>query len=545
MISQIKGLIFDFDGTLFITSIDFGIIRKKILTLANQLRLKIPQKSMPVLELIEEIKKANRRKKEIEIFVKKAKEIIEEEEEKCIKKAKPVAGAVNLLKVLKENGMKIGIITRNCSKVVIPLLKKYNIPYDALLTRDDVKKVKPHPFHIKEMIKKLSLKNYQVIVVGDHLFDIKAANCIGVKSIGVLTGGRREFGKENPTFVFGDINGIKYLFGFERLKAGKIPNFLLSYLLKEYTILNKNVVVGPGVGIDCAFFREREEIIAVKTDPITLVGKDVGFYLVNINVNDLVVMGAIPRYLLTTLIFPQGIKFPEIEEIFSQINNECRKFNIKWIGGHTEISEGVNKPVCCGTLLGIPVRKDIKAGKIRKGDSLILIKEVGIEGASIIVREKGKELKKFFSERFLRKVADSIYNPGISIYHEAISLWKNFNICGMHDPTEGGISTGIYELSERYRVGFLIYSEKIKFFPPLKKLLKYFNISPYGIISSGCILAIAPFEEAMRIKRFFERKKVSCEIIGKVVDKKEGVKIIEKGKIKELPVFTTDEITKI
>ena len=544
MVSGIKGIIFDFDGTLFISSINFKIIRERIIKLANRMELKIPEKDMPVLELIEDIRKLNRNRKEKDLFVEKAKEILEEEEMKAVETARPVSGAESVLKMLKENGIKIGIITRNCSKVVIPLLKKYNIPYDMVLTRDEVKKVKPHPSHIKEMIKKLSLKKEQVIVVGDHPFDIKAANSVGVKSIGVLSGGREWFGDVNPDFVFEDINGIKYLFGFERLKAGKIPNFLLSYLLKEYTILNKNVVAGPGVGIDCAFFRERKGIIGVKTDPITLVGKDIGFYLVNINVNDLVVMGAIPKYLLTTLIFPEGIKFPEIEEIFSQINRECRRFNIKWIGGHTEISESVSQPVCCGTLLGIPVKK-IRESKIKKGDSLILIKEVGIEAASIIVREKWDELKNFFSERFLKKVADSIYNPGISIYHEAISLWKNFNICGMHDPTEGGISAGIYELSERYNVGFLVYSEKIKIFPPLKRILKYFKISPYGVISSGCILAIAPFKEAIRIKEFFKNKNVICEIIGEVIDREEGVKIVEKGKVKKFPFFETDEITKI
>jgi len=521
-----KGVIFDFDGTLVHSEIDFGRIKKRILKLATDYKFKIPSKSFPVLELIEEIKKINKNKKNLSNFVKKSFEFVEEEEEKSIHKTKPILGMRNLLKKLKNNKMKIGIITRNCKKCVLPLLKKFGFTYDILLTREDVKKVKPHPYHIKKVLKKLKLKPEQAVVVGDHPFDIKLAKKLNMESIAITSSENKKnyIIKEKPDFVADNGNILQYFFGIKPLPEGKLPNTFLNFLLSKYIKNDKSVIVRPKVGMDCAVVKNKKNIIFLKTDPITLVGKDIGFYLVNINVNDIAVMGGIPKWFLVNFVFPYGINLKEIEEIFSQISLECKKFKINWVGGHTEISKKTKKTIASGFIIGIPIKKTYKISKIKKGDILVLIKEIGIEATSILAREKFEVLKKDFSQNFLKKAINSIYTPGISVFKEAILLWKNFNISSMHDPTEGGISTAIYEMAERCNVGFLIYADKLKFYKPVLKLAKYFGISPLNLISSGCILAILPEAEVLKLTNFLKKRKIKYSIIGKVIDKKEGVK---------------------
>ncbi|MGB9642070.1 MAG: HAD-IA family hydrolase, partial [Candidatus Ratteibacteria bacterium] len=482
-------MIFDFDGTLVTLSIDFRKIKGALLKRAREYKLKIPPGDLPILELLEEIKRLNGKRGNDFYF--EGHRILKEEELNASRYTQPKEGVLELLKSLRKKGIKIGIITRNCREVVEEVIKKFGILYDVLLTRDDGKKVKPDSSHINECLRHLSLKKDEVILIGDHPFDIKVGKELNILSIGLRSENVSEDGflKEGADFVFEDIEEIGYLLGMEGFKAGKLPNRFLRYLIERYTAKDKDVVVGPGIGIDCAIFKVKDSAVFVKTDPITLTAKDIGSYLVNINVNDISVMGGLPSHLLTVLLFPERTTFSEIEYVFSQIGDECKKFNIKWIGGHTEILNGISSPVAVGLLIGKKIRR-LKRQKIKVGDKVFLLKEIGVEGASVIAREKYEELKKYFSERYLEKVKNAIKKPGISIYKEARILWENLDIKYLHDPTEGGISTSLYEMSEAMNIGLLIDLKKLRFYPPVIRFCKVFNLSPLGIISSGCITGI-------------------------------------------------------
>lgn len=541
---NMKGVIFDFDGTIVKSTIDFKRIKNRILEEAKKYRLKIPDASLPILELLEDIKGVNGKKGKEFYF--KAHRILKKEELNASEYTEPQKGAVNLLKRLKKKNIKVGIITRNCRDVVENVIERFNIPYDVLLTRDDVERVKPDILHIKECLKLMGLKKEEVILVGDHLFDVRAGKRAGILSIGIRSSSilDEEFIKEGADFVIQDIGEVGYILGIKGFKAGKLPNRFLRYLLRRYTAgRDKDILISPGVGIDCAVFKVSDKIIFAKTDPITLTSKDLGFYLVNISVNDISVMGGIPSHLLTVLLFPEGTNFSEIEYVFSQISDECKRFGIKWIGGHTEIVSGIKNPVAVGFLTGRKIKK-LKQKKIKEGDRIFLVKEIGIEGASIIARERYDELKRYVSERYLEKVKNSIRKPGISIFNEAKILWKDFDIKYMHDPTEGGISTALYEMAEANNTGLLIYPEKLKFYPPAIKFCKIFNIDPLGIISSGCITGIIEKDEENKLVKFWEKRKIRIEIIGEVIDKK-GVWYIKDKTLHSFPVFTRDEINRL
>ncbi|MDD3726160.1 MAG: HAD-IA family hydrolase [Candidatus Ratteibacteria bacterium] len=542
---NMKGTIFDFDGTLVTLSIDFKKIKEKILREAEKYGLKMPAFNLPILEFLEKIKKINGKKgRDFYIIGHK---ILREEELRASKHTKPQKGALDVLKRLKGKGIKIGIITRNCREVVEDVIRRFDIPCDVLLTRDDVNKVKPDVSHIKECLKLIGLKADDVILVGDHPFDVRAGKRAGILSIGLKSASIPEddFVKEGADFVIEDIGEIEYIIGEKGFKAGKLPNRFLRYLLEKYTAgKDRDVISSSGVGIDCAIFKVKDRAIFAKTDPITLTSKDIGFYLVNINVNDIAVMGGIPSYLLTVLLFPEGTTFTDIEYVFSQIGSECKRFGIKWVGGHTEMSGGIASPVAVGLMIGQKL-KGLQKKKAKKGDRVFLVKEAGIEGASVIAREKYPELRKHFSERYLQKVKNAAISPGISIFKEAKILWENFNIKYMHDPTEGGISTALYEMAEANNIGLLLYPEKMRFYPPAVKFCKIFGLNPLGLISSGCIVGIISKKEEKKLLDFCRRNRIKAEIIGCVVDAKTGVWYVENGIKSEFPRFTRDEINRL
>jgi len=536
-----KGVIFDFDGTIVELSIDFKRIRERILNEAKKRKLKIPKKNYPVLELLEKIKELN--KKEGKDFYSTGHKILKEEEIRACKKTKPKEGVLELLKKLKENGIKIGIITRNCKDVVFEVVNKFNIPYDVILTRDDVEKVKPDPFHIKKTLEKLNLKKEDVLIAGDHPFDVRCGKKLNLITCGILSEYTRkeDFIKEKADFILEDIREIEYIAGLKGFLPGKLPNKFLRYLLEKYT--SKDIFVSPGIGIDCAIFKFDERYVYAKTDPITLTSKDIGFYLVNINVNDISVMGGVPLYFLCCLFFPEGTKFNEIEYVFSHISKECKKFNIKWIGGHTEIIPDIKNVIAVGFTIGKKIKK-LKFEKVISGDIVFLVKEIGIEGASIIAREKYEDLKKHFSEKYLDKVKNSIKNPGISVFKEAKNLWENLKIKYMHDPTEGGISTALYEISESKNIGILVDLKKLRFYKPVVEFCKILNLNPLGIISSGCIVGITAKKYEKKLIDFCKKNRIKVEIIGKVI-KEKGVFYKENDKIEKLPKFQRDEINRL
>ncbi|NLG12321.1 MAG: HAD-IA family hydrolase [Elusimicrobia bacterium] len=540
----VKGVIFDFDGTLVTLSIDFKKIKEKILREADRCGLKKLKSNLPILELLERIKKLDGGKGRE--FYEIGHRILREEEIRASKHTDIPKDTMDLLSTLREKEIKIGIITRNCRAVVESVINRFGIPYDVLLARDDVRKVKPDISHIEECLKLLGLKKNEVILVGDHLFDVRAGRDSGILSVGLKNSAipAKDFIREGACFVIENLSEMKYIIGAKGFPAGKLPNMLLRYLLKKYTITDKGVIAKPGVGIDCAIFKVKDKVVLAKTDPIILTSEDIGFYLVNINVNDIAMMRGVPSHFLAVLLFPEDTVFPDIERVFSHISKECGKFNIRWVGGHTEIVSGITRPIAVGLMLGEPIKK-MKRKKIREGDSVFLVKEIGIEGASIIAREKYEELKKFFSERYINRVKDAVLYPGISVFNEARILWENFDIKYMHDPTEGGISTALYEMAEANNTGLLIYPEKLMFYSPAVKFCEIFNLDPLGIISSGCVVGIIGKDKERELTDFCKKRKIKMQIIGETSEKDDGV-WCRKGGIKDrFPRFERDEINRL
>ncbi len=334
----------------------------------------------------------------------------------------------------------------------------------------------------------------------------------------------------------------------KKIPAGKLPAALLQAFLEKYAVLDERVVVGPKVGEDAAVLAMGDRYLVVTSDPITFVTEDVGWYVLVVNSNDLAVRGARPQWFLATLLLPEGqTTEASAEAVFSQLGQACRALGVSLVGGHTEITHGVDRPIVVGTMMGeVAPDKLVTTGGAQVGDVLLLTKGIPIEGTSIIARIKAQELRaRGFTETFLDRARGFLHRPGISVLPEALLATELTKVHAMHDPTEGGLAGGLSELAQASGVGLRIDAERIPILPEGERLCREFGLDPLGTIASGALLlALAPSEAATMLHAC-ARDGIDCAFIGHVVPAAEGMALQNKGKVEPLPTFGRDEITKL
>jgi hydrogenase maturation factor len=233
-----------------------------------------------------------------------------------------------------------------------------------------------------------------------------------------------------------------------------------------------------------------------------------------------------------------------VEGIFAQIARSCRELGVTLCGGHTEITLGLGRPIVVGQMLGeaepgpLPVPE-----RILPGDEILLTKGIAIEGTALIAREK-KGLEKAFAKDWLGKCQALLKNPGISVVRDARIAMQSGEVHAMHDPTEGGLATGLYEMAQAGDVGLLVERDKISVFPETEILCRKLGLDPLGLIASGALLIAASPGEAGRIREALQREGIAAASIGRTREKEKGIKILAGGQIRDLPVFPRDEIAR-
>jgi hydrogenase maturation factor len=286
------------------------------------------------------------------------------------------------------------------------------------------------------------------------------------------------------------------------LIAGKLPPELLGNLLAALPIHHPQLLVGPSVGEDAAvidFTPGSDRLLVAKSDPVTFATEEIGYYAVNVCANDLAVTGATPRFYLPTVLLPVGsADVVMVRHIFEQIGAACNKLNIVVAGGHSEITPAVNQPVIAGTMLGEVARDGYLASRgCRAGDAILLAGQIPIEGASIIAREKRADLlARGFSVAEVDQAAAFLHNPGISVMVPAQIAAQSGLVTAMHDPTEGGIVTGLTELAIAAGASMEIDLDAIPVSPLAAKLCAAYHLDPLGTIASGALLATCAQDDA-------------------------------------------------
>ncbi len=331
--------------------------------------------------------------------------------------------------------------------------------------------------------------------------------------------------------------------------AGKLDYKLLFRLLSDLKLSNR-IIVGPKIGEDAAVIDMGDRYLVAATDPITFATDLIGWYAVHVNANDVATMGAKPLWFLTTVLLPEGQTDENLVcEIFAQMKDACRSLGVDLIGGHTEITPELPRPILVGTMLG-EVEKDklVTSSNAQTGDVILVTKGVPIEGTAIIAREKEDELKKRgVPEKIIERAKRFLFEPGISVVRDALIACSVTKVNAMHDPTEGGLAMGLWEIAEASQVTIEVDMGAIPIAPEGWEICQTFGLNPLGTISSGTLLISVPERESEKVVRALENGGILVARIGHVVRK--GKVLVTAhyldGRKEILPKFPKDEIVKI
>lgn len=332
------------------------------------------------------------------------------------------------------------------------------------------------------------------------------------------------------------------------LPAGKLPNAVLDQLLHGLTRPDPRLLVGPQVGVDAAVIDFGATCLVAKTDPITFATDAIGWYAVNVNANDIAVMGATPRWFMATVLLPVGQATPALaQSIFEQIGAACAALQVTPAGGHTEITTGLDRPIVAGVMLGETTRERLlSAAGVQPGDDLVLIGSVPIEGTALIAREKAAELAaRGLDAELVRRAQGFLHQPGISVVGAAHLAAQAVPLHALHDPTEGGLATGIWEMARAAGVGMAVDFDAVAIAPESAALCAAFDLDPLGVIASGALLAACAAEDTAALLKACRAADLPAARIGRAGERGGALQARRGGQPIAYPHFAVDEIARL
>ncbi len=324
------------------------------------------------------------------------------------------------------------------------------------------------------------------------------------------------------------------------MDIGKLPPETLNRLLAR-TTRHPGVIIGPAYGEDAAAVRFGGRVLVAAGDPVTFTTDRIGDYAVSVNANDIAVMGAEPRYFLATILLPEGGSESDAEAVFDQINDACRSIDVALIGGHTEITRSVTSVVVSGCMLGEADEGClVTSAGARVGDDVILAGGIAVEGTAILAREAADELAaRGVSAEVISRARSYLDDPGICVARYARAAVQAGGVTSMHDPTEGGLATGLRELAAASRCGIEIARENIHVLNECEIICRALGLDPLGLIASGSLLVTVDADSADNVLGALQQAGVEATRIGRVCEADRGLTFDDGTR---LPVFERDEV---
>jgi len=328
------------------------------------------------------------------------------------------------------------------------------------------------------------------------------------------------------------------------MKTGKLSPDILRRLLAAARCQDARVVVGPAIGEDAAVLAVGDKLLVASVDPITFATDLIGWYAVHVNANDVAVMGARPAWFLATLLLPEDAPPSLAEEIFEGTLSACRELDVCLVGGHTEVTHGLGRPLVVGAMLGEADRV-VRSSDARAGDHLILTKGVAVEGTALLAREAADRLRaRGVDGDTIERARGLLFDPGISVVKEALLACRAAPVHAMHDPTEGGLATAVHELAEAAGLGAVVRAQDVAVLPETEAICRSLALDPLGLLASGSLLiAVAP-EDCDRVVGALNGAGIKAACVGALFSDREVAIIDEKGGETALARFDRDELAR-
>ena len=330
------------------------------------------------------------------------------------------------------------------------------------------------------------------------------------------------------------------------MQTGKFPPSLLEKLLGKNPIRDSRVILGPLVGEDAAALDMGQNLLVASSDPVTFVSDRAGWYAVHVNANDVAATGAVPRWFLATLLVPSGFEEMQAEGLFDQILEACASVGATLVGGHSEVTQGIDRPIIMGTMLGeVAPDRLIRTGGAQEGDSLVLTKGIAIEGSAILARDRSQDLLKAgVDAATVERAATFLIDPSISVLKDAAVACEAVEVHSMHDITEGGLSTGLAEVAQASGLGIGVEEDSVPVLPETQEICQALDLAPLGLLASGALLVALPAVEAPKLLAALERENIEGYEIGQMLSAEEGLVLFGRDGERPLPNFPRDELAR-
>ncbi len=331
--------------------------------------------------------------------------------------------------------------------------------------------------------------------------------------------------------------------GPTRLAFGKVsPEILETHVFPYLGAGRRDVVLGPARGEDAALVKAGEILVASSCDPISGAVSWIGWLAVHISANDVSTLGVKPRWFHSCILLPENFGVEDLDDISRQTHEAASELGIAVVGGHCEVTPGLEHPIIVGFCMGVAEGgRYVTSGGAKAGGRIILTKGVAIEGTAIICNDKADLVKEALGESVQRRGAE--YIRMISVVREALAAFNFGGVQAMHDPTEGGIAGGLHEMCDASKCGFRIYENKLIVKPETEKICDVLGIDPLRLISSGALMIVVDDDRADGLLGYLRRIGITASVIGDVVDDPRHRKIVKsrEGEV-NLPRPETDEL---
>ncbi|MFV0466756.1 MAG: AIR synthase family protein [Lachnospiraceae bacterium] len=328
----------------------------------------------------------------------------------------------------------------------------------------------------------------------------------------------------------------------KKLKIGKLSETSLQRsILKQLHGNRQDVLVKPGVGMDYAAIQMiSDQNCILSTETFMGDIAEIEDMLVTRTWNNLACSGARPVGIMLAILLPEDFSEEELKGLIQKIDLECSRSGTQVLGGHTEVTQAVNRPVITVTGIGkTDQNQNLPTGKVKPGMDILLTKSAGIEGTVLLAKRRESELETRFSNAFLSNAIKM--EELLSVQSEADIALKA-GACAMHDVSKGGIFGALWEFANSSEIGIEIELRKIPMRQETVEICEFFGLNPYEILGGGALLIAA--EDGNRLVLDLHKAGIPVTIIGKATNSKDRV-LLNGEDVRYLDLPKSDEIHRI
>ncbi len=319
-----------------------------------------------------------------------------------------------------------------------------------------------------------------------------------------------------------------------KIKENALKRSVLKLIKTEY-----KEKVGASVGADCAFSDSKRVYSAVST--VTERINDCGYYAVMKAIGSIVSQGIVPDHVVVDILLDADTEEPRLKEIVRDCIEACKSYGVIYAGGHTEVSNAVNRPVITATCVGCKSdgASNICNSKPKAGQALVISKWIGLEGTAMLAISKREELATRYPEPFIDNATE--FKEFVNIADEAAVAIKS-GVSAVHDISSGGVFAALWEMGERAGTGLKVNLPDIPIRQETVEICEFFEINPYEMLSGGSLLFAT--DDGERLVRDLESAGIPAAIVGFLQEGKDKI-LINDDETRFLDMPQPDEIHKV